>query len=51
MRIVAATFVPSTGRLDDSVQRDLLDDPDLSHFESLLLDVLPAILIMRVNAA
>src|SRR3954467_15085330 len=30
MRVVAV-FVPSAGRLDHAVERDLLDDPDLSH--------------------
>lgn len=32
MRVVAV-FVPSAGRLDHAVQRDVFDDPDLSHFE------------------
>src|SRR5205807_7677545 len=34
MRVVVAAFVPSAGRLDHAVQRDLFDDPDVSHFES-----------------
>jgi hypothetical protein len=36
MRVIVAAFIPSAGRLDHAVQRDVLDDPDVSHLSLIV---------------